>query len=83
MHGTGAGWRSRYEASRPLYYARRVVGCLSENVIQELVAGALAGEALAEAHAHMDACGACRTLVIELARDRKLEMASEVAGCRG
>src|SRR5262249_39175214 len=54
----------------------RVVGCLSENTIQELVAGALSGDALAEAHRHIEMCAACRMLVIEVARDADLERIS-------
>jgi predicted Ser/Thr protein kinase len=49
------------------------VGCLSENAIQELVGGTLFGDALARAHLHIETCAACRTLVIELARDADLE----------
>jgi serine/threonine protein kinase len=45
------------------------VGCLSENTIQELVAGALSGDAREEAHRHIEMCATCRMLVIELARD--------------
>ena len=47
----------------------RVVGCLSENTIQELVAGGLSGDARARAQQHIETCADCRTLVIELARD--------------
>jgi predicted Ser/Thr protein kinase len=47
-----------------------VAGCLSENAIQELVAGMVSGDELAAAHDHLEACPACRTLVIELARDQ-------------
>ena len=43
--------------------------CLSENTIQELVAGALSSDARVEAHLHIETCAACRMLVIELARD--------------
>jgi hypothetical protein len=49
------------------------VGCLSENTIQELVAGGLSGDPLAQAHLHIETCDVCRTLAIELARDRDLE----------
>jgi predicted Ser/Thr protein kinase len=49
------------------------VGCLSENTIQELVAGALSGDARAQAHRHIETCAACRTLVVELARDAGIE----------
>ncbi|HEX7839241.1 MAG TPA: serine/threonine-protein kinase, partial [Kofleriaceae bacterium] len=52
------------------------MGCLSENTIQELVGGALSGDARAEAHRHIETCAACRALVIELARDGDLEAAS-------
>jgi serine/threonine protein kinase len=51
----------------------RVVGCLSENTIQELVGGALSGDARTRAHLHIETCVACRMLVIELARDGDLE----------
>jgi eukaryotic-like serine/threonine-protein kinase len=50
------------------------VGCLSENTIQELVAGVLSSEARARAHLHIETCAVCRTLVIELARDDDLEV---------
>jgi anti-sigma factor RsiW len=40
------------------------VACLSENTIQELVAGALSGDDRARAHVHIETCTACRTLVI-------------------
>ncbi len=50
----------------------RAVECLSENTIQELVAGALSGEAHARAHWHAETCATCRVLVIELARDHGL-----------
>ncbi|HWO24605.1 MAG TPA: AAA family ATPase [Kofleriaceae bacterium] len=50
--------------------------CLSANDIQELVAGRLAGDPLAQAHLHIEACTECRTLVIELARDSDLESIS-------
>jgi hypothetical protein len=50
-----------------------VAGCLSENTIQELVAGGLSGDPLAQAHLHIKTCEICRTLAIELARDRDLE----------
>jgi hypothetical protein len=50
-----------------------VVGCLSENTIQELVARSLSGDARARAHAHIETCAACRSLVIELARDADVE----------
>src|SRR4029077_15357058 len=56
----------------------RVVGCLSENTIQDLVAGALSGDARAKAHRHIEICAACRTLVIELARDGDLEVVSHL-----
>jgi len=46
-----------------------VVGCLSENAIQELVAGALSGDARVQAQRHIETCAECRTLVVELARD--------------
>jgi predicted Ser/Thr protein kinase len=49
------------------------VGCPSENTIQELVAGALSGDARARVHSHIETCAACRTLVIELARDADIE----------
>ena len=50
-----------------------VVGCLSENTIQELVAGALSADARAQVHSHIETCAPCRTLVIELARDADIE----------
>ena len=49
------------------------MGCLSENTIQELVAGVLSGDMRARAHRHIETCAACRMLVIELARDDDLE----------
>ena len=49
------------------------MGCLSENTIQELVAGALSGDARAQAHRHIETCAACRTLVVELARGAGIE----------
>jgi predicted Ser/Thr protein kinase len=45
------------------------VACLSENTIQELVAGALSDDAYAEAHQHIETCAECRKLAIELAHD--------------
>lgn len=39
----------------------------------ELVAGALSGDARTRAHLHIKTCAACRTLVVELARDDDLE----------
>jgi len=50
-----------------------VEGCLSENTIQEMVAGLLSGDALTQAQRHIEACSECRALVIELARDSDLE----------
>jgi predicted Ser/Thr protein kinase len=47
----------------------RAVGCLSENTIRELVAGALSSDARARAHDHIATCAACRTLVVDLARN--------------
>ncbi|HWO25319.1 MAG TPA: AAA family ATPase [Kofleriaceae bacterium] len=49
-----------------------MVGCLSENTIQELVSGTLFGDALAAARLHIETCADCRTLVVELARDSDL-----------
>src|SRR5215468_4844594 len=42
-------------------------------MIQELVAGALSGDARARVHSHIEMCAACRTLVIERARDADIE----------
>jgi len=50
-----------------------VVGCLSENTIQELVAGSLSSDVRAQAQQHIETCAQCRMLVIELARDSDLE----------
>ena len=47
--------------------------CLSENTIQELVAGALSGDVRVRAHLHIETCAACRVLVIELARGGDME----------
>ncbi|HSK03987.1 MAG TPA: hypothetical protein VK932_22190, partial [Kofleriaceae bacterium] len=46
-----------------------VVECLSERAIQELVGGALSGDVLAQARAHLAACQACRTLALMLERE--------------
>ena len=46
-----------------------MVECPSENTIQALVTGALSGDAGARVHSHIETCAACRTLVIERARD--------------
>jgi len=51
----------------------RVVGCLSENTIQELVAGLLSRDAHARAQRHIEICAECRMLAIELAHDGDLE----------
>jgi tetratricopeptide (TPR) repeat protein len=50
-----------------------VVGCLSENTIQGLVAGSLSDDTRARAQLHIETCSECRTLVIELARDGDAE----------
>ncbi len=42
--------------------------CLQENEIVDLVAGTLDPEAARDAEAHIDACAACRLVLIELAR---------------
>jgi hypothetical protein len=50
-----------------------VVGCLSENTIQDLVADALSADTRARVHSHIDTCATCRALVIALARDTDIE----------
>jgi hypothetical protein len=62
---------------RRVRIAFAVARCLSENTIQELVAGGLSGDALAQAHQHIETCEVCRTLAIELARDGDLEAISD------
>jgi len=53
-----------------------VAACRSENTIQELVAGALSGDAHAQARQHLGTCEVCRTLAVELARDSDAEAGS-------
>src|SRR4051812_15082043 len=53
-----------------------VEGCLSENAIQEMVAGSLSNDELVQARLHLETCSDCRARMIALARDSDLEAAS-------